>query len=817
MKNRSRWILWGILGVAGILAAVLIVVLWVVRPLGLPDDAVFVPRDVASLQEALERVSPGATIVIQASADPIQGPILITVPDITLMSSGGRANLNSIGNDPALTIRADGVIVRGFDITSESIGLQIDASDCTIEDLRIESTTVGVQLTNASRCVLKSIETHAGGIGVKLIFSNSVSAEDLTIVGSSEYGVQLLGSRNNSLNNLSLSKNAVGISIEGASADNIIEASDIESSSISGIEIRGSNDNTLIGNTLDSVRIGIVIEGVTGTEIRGCEIRRPTVAGVLLQQAVQNRILETRIEGSQGAGIQLTQSAENTLLNNEISNCREGGIDLISSGKNLIMGNELDGCSIGIRITRSNDIRILRNRVLNSELCGFFVSLGSSNRLLDNVSIGGLYGMILAETASNTLLRNTLNGAERAGLSLVSTHGENHIAENEARSCSWGLLLAAATHDRITQNQMLDNEVGVLLTQLGKGTRIEGNTIAGNEIGLKQQANLAELGNEFEALGIVLPQSAESTHPILTNNVFMDNSDFDIRNDTTVQLLAAGNWWGVASIRDPRDAIVSNGVSLEQSAWKGTIAVGTGSDDVRVLLGRILQWTLAEEGFRVIDLVGMGPSERVQQALIDADVDLIWWSGSDLEPQPPIEGSSFVVLPTPALEGWRIIVSAQLADRLSEATVAGLADWCSGSGERLRYTATSALGDESFEGLLAAYGLAASVRSFTQADALEEVEALLKFGAVDVAIVGNLEETLTLQGFVAIEDELQVLEQGSISMIVQQSIVTTYPETQHVLKALGERLTSEVLHNLVSRIRLLHKEPEDVAREFLQQ
>jgi len=195
MKSYSRWILWGILGAAGILAAVLIVVLWVARPSGLPDDAILVPRDVPSLQEALERVSPGETIAIQASAGPIHGPILVSVPDITLISSGGRASLNGIGGDPALSIRADGVIIRGFDITSESIGLQINASDCTIEDLQIEATSIGIQLNNAARCVLKSIETRAGRIGVELINSGSVSAEDLAVVGSSEYGVRLLGSR----------------------------------------------------------------------------------------------------------------------------------------------------------------------------------------------------------------------------------------------------------------------------------------------------------------------------------------------------------------------------------------------------------------------------------------------------------------------------------------------------------------------------------------------------------------------------------------------------------------------------------------------
>ncbi|MCK5245252.1 hypothetical protein KAR02_00025, partial [Candidatus Bipolaricaulota bacterium] len=87
MKNSLRWILWGILGAVVIAAVVLIVVLLIGKPSGLPSGAILVPRDFSSLNEALAHVSPGDTIVIQASAGPIQGPILLDVPNMTLVSS----------------------------------------------------------------------------------------------------------------------------------------------------------------------------------------------------------------------------------------------------------------------------------------------------------------------------------------------------------------------------------------------------------------------------------------------------------------------------------------------------------------------------------------------------------------------------------------------------------------------------------------------------------------------------------------------------------------------------------------------------------
>jgi len=493
------------------------------------------------------------------------------------------------------------------------------------------------------------------------------------------------------------------------------------------------------------------------------------------------------------------------------------GISLISSAGNLIMGNEMDECSTGIALSRSDDTRILRNSASNSAVSGFHISQGKSNHVLDNVSANGAFGIVVAESGSNTILRNRLSGAESAGLFMIHTQGENHVFENEIRDNERGLVLAAVTYDRFTQNQILNNEVGVFLANLGRGVRVEGNTIAKNQTGLKLSANLAELASDLDALGVAFTQNDELVAPILANNVFLDNTNFDICNDTMITLPAADNWWGAASSREASDAVVSDGVSLEQSAWRGTIAVGTGPDDVRVLLGRILQLMLAEAGFRVIDLVGMGPSERVQQALIDSDVDLIWWSGGTSGAQIPVVESSSNVIPSAAVEGWRVIVSSRLAGQLAEPTASALSDWISNTGEQLRFAAVSTFGDEAFEGFLAAYGMDEFLRSFTRAEALEEVEALLKFGAVDVAIVGSLEETLTIGGFLEVTDDLGILEQYPISMIVQQSALTEYDEIDEILTTLGERLTSERLHALVSRIRLLHQEPEDVAREFVQQ
>jgi parallel beta-helix repeat protein len=818
MTNRSRLISWGILGAALVSGAVLaVVLLWLAPRARVPEGAVLVPRDAASVQEALTLISSGGTIVIEATGEPIYGPIVIDAENITLLSLGGRARLQSAGGDPTLSIQADGVVIKGFDIVSESIGIQLNASDCSIEDVHIASAAIAVQLHRAARCVLRSIETRGGKTGVELVASSSTTVENLTVSDVSEVGVRLVGSWNNSLSHLHLSGNAVGLSIEQGSSNNTVESSRVERSAIAGIEVRSSNSNVCREISLEAVRVGVLLEGVTGVQVQRCVIDSPTVSGVFLQQAVQNSISETQVRRSQGTGIQLTQSAENALIYNSISDCREDGIVLISSNKNLLLGNALSGCAVAIQVGRSDDNRVLRNVISDSSSSGLMVQSGNANRLLDNAVSGGDYGIVLSASRANILLRNAVREADEAGFVLAGTSGENHVSESESRDCTTGFLLTGTAGDLVTQNCMVSNAVGVLLVDLGAGTRIEGNTISENRVGLKQVPYSEGPASELSARGIVVPQSARGAVPILTNNAFRDNRDFDILNESDIRLLAAGNWWGEGRSRDARGAIVSDGVSLDQSAWKGTIAVGTGADTVRVLLGRILQSALAREGFRVIDLIGMNASERVRQALFDADVDLIWWSGAE-SAGVVLPGTDVpaMVLPSAAEEGWRVIVSARLASELETPTISSLSAWCARTGERVRYAVSSALEDGLLNAFLKAYELDGSVHSMTKSDGLEKVEALLKFGTVDVAMVGSLEETLTLSGFMALDDDREVLRQEALSMIVQPSIHTSHGDIGDILRALAERLTSDVLHNLVSRIRLLGMDPEDVARGFFQ-
>ncbi|MFC2099876.1 glycine betaine ABC transporter substrate-binding protein, partial [Candidatus Bipolaricaulota bacterium] len=144
-----------------------------------------------------------------------------------------------------------------------------------------------------------------------------------------------------------------------------------------------------------------------------------------------------------------------------------------------------------------------------------------------------------------------------------------------------------------------------------------------------------------------------------------------------------------------------------------------------------------------------------------------------------------------------------------------LAAFASETSEPFRVTLPRAIGQEALQTTLEAYGLRNAIGATDWTETQAEAEALLKFGVANIAIVDNLDETLTIGGFVALEDDLDVFSVSPIVIVLRAELTGRYPEIGEALSDLGSRLTTSALHDLISRVRSLHQPPQDVAREFL--
>jgi len=769
-----------------------------------------------SLDDALAAAEPGTTILLPPRLNVRADPIMISTPNVILASAGERSMLQGTGSRPVISVLADGVRLENLELIGESVGLSIEADDCSLIDSEVDSTPIGIRLRNARGCKFERVSVRDCQIGIEMVSCIANRLDEGTVLNAADIALRLTESRSNVVVGWTIDNATIGVALEGNSAGNLMEDCTISRSSGAGIELRRSNDNDISDCTIRESRIGILLDTVTGSEIRQCTMEDFAVAGVFIQQSLQNRIIETEISSSD-TGILLSQSSESAVICNWITACRSG-VQFSNSHKNLLSGNKIAACGIGLRVEHGDENRLLRNRVIRSDAAGVVLLSSNKNRIFDNEVLDGEWGIVLSGARETTTLRNRVKGQSMA--CILSNAGEAHRAlENDLRDARYGLVSVSPVRCEVMQNQMEENGIGLLLIRSGVGVRLEGNTVAGNGIGI-QAVDDRPLWLSETALSLGFDMDdlqGETVAPVIANNHFLRNETSDLHNESSIRMLAGGNWWGSELARSPGDeARVSERVDLDESAWRGAIAVGTERSLVQVLLGRILQYALNDAGFRVIDLVGIGDRDAVWEALRAKDVDAIWWGSMDsAELVFNTQDLQAEWLEIPIEQRWRLIGSAALMQRLPDPSLSTLVDLLDETGESLRFTAPNELDEDELREWFQMYGLEDGVRSFTPTTTLEEAEALLKFGAVDVAIVGNLEETLTISGFSEIIDDRGIVDSLHVHAIVQAATLEEARGVTGILDDLGAELTESVIHDLISRVRLLHLTPEDVARNYV--
>jgi osmoprotectant transport system substrate-binding protein len=784
-------------------------------PERIPRGAIVVPRDVATLDAALRRVEPGGTIVLNTRGVTLVGPFVVDVPEITICSFGPPARLTAQGNAPALAVRANDVTLRNLEVSAESAGLVITSSRCRVEDLTVRGTPVAVRLSGARDCTLDRIDVEGGTIGVDLSSSSGTEIRAVAVRDVTDVGVRVVGSWGNTLERITVTRAPVGISIENGSRDTLLTGCVMEDCGASGGVVRASNNITLASSIVRDAPVGVALDRATGCAILGCTIERPAVAGVSLERSVQNRVQNTTIEAPGPFGLRLSESSENALSDNEIRGGSAVAIDLTASDRNLVMRNEIADTAVGIRIDKSASCRILRN-IIASRYVGLVLENADGGRILDNRVAGGVFGIALVSSTGNVLLRNRVEDQEESAFALLGGSTAASLSENTASRSGVGILVADSSRSDVLDNVAARNDIGVLLLRAGPDLRLEGNRIEHNVVGLRQADPSAALPTRLDLLDADIEASAGAlSAPILANNTFSGNRTFDIENNATSPLYASGNAWGGASRRGVMDARVSPNVNLRESAWKGTIAIGTEASDLQEILGHILRIALTHAGYHVADLIGMGTAGLVQNAAKVGDIDLITLESAGTGVPSADAGLTSFVLPARA--AWIAVVPESVADRLAERSLSALGAMLRDAGQALLWAVPQAVGEPVVAALRDAYGLGGQVRTVVWAKTLAEAEALLTFGAAEFAVLESLEETVTLSGFVGLEDDLHILPSETLAAMVRTELLAEYPEVGDVLSRLVPQLTPPALRDLMSRVRLLDRSPEAVATEFLTQ
>jgi len=766
------------IGIIGLVLALLFLL-----PFRWPEGSIFVPRDLPTLKEALEEVKPGGTIVLQAGEGPFYGPVVVATEGITIASSG-LASLEGKGGEPAIAIRADGVTVRGLRVSAPAIGVSVEGSRCTLDRIFVESTPIGVRITGSSEGEFSSLRVEGSETAFEVSSCVGSSFEDLTIASPADSGIVLIDSRANLITGIRISGGKIGISLEG-SDENGLSAVTIEDCTDAGVRFAASNENRFTDSALRRVNTAVVIENAQGNIIENCRVE-DTAVGCSLRQAVQNAITRTTFVDVRDTGVLVIGSRENAISYNRFSRFGDAGISLQDSERSLILANALESGTTGIRSGSSSDSRILRNVVSGMGLAGIVVIDGGGDRILDNEAVRGQLGIVIVHSSGEIALRNKIALNDDIGLALLNGSDNSTISENRIRENATGILLAfSGRGGNLSENEIFGNSTGLRIYRTGPATRIERNTIVSNTIGLKQEEAFDLDETALNRLGVKAEEGEEKASPIIVNNIFDRNLEFDVENDGSDPLYVAGNWWGgIGSGRTPEGAVVSSGVILPESAWKGRVAIGSATGIAERILGHILRHALIEGGYQVIDLIGLGKGGRVEDALRSRDVDIVWLTVLEGPSSQPTARAGFDSLAIPAEETAIAVVSEAVVERLAEPTLSALAAY--GADDPPVVAAPRSL--SAAEGLVEAYRISPARGGIQWADTLEEVEALLKFGAADLAIVPSLEESLTLAGFVALRDDRNVAKGEPLILMFADDLSERYPGIRGIIADLAPRL-----------------------------
>lgn len=770
-----------------------------------PRDAILVPQNVGTLQQALEGAEPGAVIVLDDARGPFLGPIVIAVPNLELTSRRGGAVILG-GGETAIRVRADGVRIDGLVIDDADLGLSVEGYGCSVSRLLVRANATGLLLQSGGEHRIDDVRIDGGRIGVMLQSSVRNVLTSLDCSGTTEAGFSVRNSQANVLEHVVVAGAPTGISFQDSN-ENVLSDFRVEDAETVGCEVIGGERNQLVQGDIAFADVGLVCRDGVGVDITECQIEDVAAGGVSLERMKSTRLEQNVIKDSSGYGIRVIGGGDNAIVDQFAADCAGPAIHVSDSSGNLLARNRIERSQLGLQLDRSSSHRVLRNAFDNCGLISILIDQGDAHLLLDNRIEGAVSGLVLSGSIGSEIRRNEI--ARCASNAVAVIHGaQDHVfSENVVRGSGIGVLVDSSSRIVITDNRMCENGAGLRLRVPGVGVQIQGNSFSKNEVGVTWDDAPMEPDLAFSALGIGGGPSGGGGSPVLVDNRFLDNVRFDILNATPTVLFAGGNWWGTTGDRSTAAAKVSANVYLPATVWRGTLAVGSGDTPLHLVWARTLELALTDAGYRIVDLVGMNGTRAMERAFAEGDVDLLCWVG-DETPAVPVD--TFFEWRLPGSDRWVVVASELLAARLQTPSLSVLQNVV--HNDALRIAVARQTPAAVVEILRGPYALSPWI---TDAESVQQVETWLKFGSVDAGLVRSIEETVTSAGYVLLDDDLGRLPEIPLRILSRRGGAVSSNDLAAPVDALLPLLTETALHAMVSRVRLLHRDPLDVAVEFL--
>ncbi len=263
----------------------------------------------SNLQSAINGAAPGDTILV---APGVYDKIEIT------------KSLNLVGDDAK--IRA----------SEREIGIKIQATDVKVSGFNVEGGFYGIHLVGSENCTI-SDNTVTGCVqwGIGLVFSDENRIENNVanfngLGGEGWYGIYLSNSNRNLIrNNVASDNGEYGICLFPSCSENVIRENVAERNDYGIYMFTDCNENLVQKNVLSrNKNSGIkMIHGCSNNQILENDISENEVVGIFLQSGSgYNVIRGNEIADNPVFGIQIQEGPDgnNTILENNISGSQKG-------------------------------------------------------------------------------------------------------------------------------------------------------------------------------------------------------------------------------------------------------------------------------------------------------------------------------------------------------------------------------------------------------------------------------------------------------------------------------------------------------------
>jgi len=769
--------LW-IAGSVSLVVGLSLVLGWLCTRERLPVGTIVVPRDAATLAAAIQLALPGGVIALDARRGPFEGGVLVNVKGLTILSRGGRATLSGFAS-PLLTIVADDVTIEDLGFAGPGIGVEVEGSGCRIANATFSGLDTAVRLSGGVQDTLEDLVIRGGKVGVD-VAAQSTHLSGLSCRDVAEIAIRVRGVAGCELENLVIESCTVGLRLEDVSDTCLVRS--VVRRAATAIEASGGGDLAIERSSVLESRLGISLRDTEGATIAACTISDTAEAGVALEDAHRARVIGNVFDACKVA-IRGVGSGERALCDNTFAESSDAAIDLRGGDDDLVSGNAIQGGDIGISVSRSTGGQLLRNVVNDAFLVGVLLDGVSRTQVLDTKLVDCAVGIAVVASSEVVVQRCEARDSSAVGIALVNGTLGNFVGDNSVCGSTEGILVAGASRDVVIGNSVARCATGLALRRLGYGVHVHENDVSDCDVGLAWTDAAWDGTTLLEKLGIRLDRALSAAAPLVTGNTFDGSRAVDARNETSTPLLAGGNRWSDAPAR------VEGGVLVPDSRWTLTLGLGAAASTTDLVLGHLLQWLLLDLGARVVDLIGLGAPAEVADAFRRGDLNIAWCD--------PVtaEACGVQFWPTSVERGFAFVAAPSIT-----------------SGEDVSVALPPGVDEAAVARILAVHDLVA--RSIQKVLSAGEAESLLKFGAVDCAVVDRLEETVTLAGFVQLDDvgALPAWPAGLGLGPLDAGGASTVHAAFDRLKA---RLSEEALRNLVSRVRLLRRDPADVTMEYL--